>query len=67
MKLVQRVILSQKYAHLFELWYMWFCYTEEAEEEGLMNKGRYHLLLLHEQALDKKGIAESLHTHTNKS
>ena len=30
------------------------------QEEGLTNEGRHHLLLLHKQAHDKRGIAESL-------
>ena len=32
------------------------------QEEGLTNEGRHHLLLLHKQAHDNRGIAESLHT-----
>ena len=31
------------------------------QEEGLTNEGRHHLLLLHKQAHDKRGIEESLH------
>ena len=47
----------------------WLCSTrsiEEAvllQEEGLTNEVRHHLLLLHKQAYDKKGIAESLHVY----
>ena len=34
------------------------------EEEGLTNEGRHqHLLLLHKQAHDKRGIAESLQVY----
>ena len=35
--------------------------SSTVQEEGLKNEGRHHLLLLHKQALDKKGIVESLH------
>ena len=48
---------------------MWLCSTrsiEEAvqlQEEGLTNEVRNHLLLLHKQAYDKKGIAELLHVY----
>ena len=33
------------------------------QEEGLINEGRHHLLLLHNQVHDKRGIAESLHMY----
>ena len=36
-------------------------------EEGLTNEGRNHLLLLHKQAHDKSGIAESLHAYINRA
>ena len=31
--------------------------------QDLKNEGRYHLLLLHEQAHDKRGIVESLQAY----
>jgi len=34
-------------------------------EVGLINEGRYHLLLLHKQVHDKRGFAESLHVYIN--
>ena len=30
------------------------------QEDGLTNEGRHNILLLHKQAEDKRGIAESL-------
>lgn len=38
-----------------------------AVEERLTNKGRYHLLLLHKQAHDKRGIVESQHAYINRA
>ena len=35
--------------------------SSTVQEEGLENEGKHHLLLLHKQAHDKRGIAESLH------
>ena len=32
---------------------------------GTNNEGRHHLLLLHKQVHDKRGIAESLHAYIN--
>ena len=37
------------------------------QEEGLTNKGRHHLLLLHKQAHDKRGIAELQHVYINRA
>ena len=36
-------------------------------EEGLTNKSRHNLLLLHKQVHDKRGIAKSLHAHMNRA
>ena len=33
------------------------------QEEGLINEGRHHLLLLHNQVHDKRGIVESLQVY----
>ena len=33
------------------------------EEVGLANEGRHHLLLVHTQVHDKRGITESLHVY----
>ena len=40
--------------------------SNTVHEEGLANEGRHHLLLLHKQALDKRGIAEPLHEYINR-
>ena len=37
------------------------------QEEGLASDGRHHMLLLHKQEHDKRGIAESLHVYINKA
>ena len=37
------------------------------QEEGLTNEGKHHLLLLHNQAHDKRGIAELLHAHITRA
>ena len=40
--------------------------SSTVQEEGLTNEGRHHLLLLHKQVHDKRGITESLHAHITK-
>ena len=37
------------------------------ERGGLTNEGLHNLLLLYKQAHDKRGIAESLHAHMNRT
>ena len=34
------------------------------QEKGPTNEGMHHLLLLHKQVHDKRGIAESLHAYS---
>ena len=48
---------SQKYAHLFMGQYMWLHWRSSiVREEGLINEGRHHLLLLHKQVHDNRRI-----------
>ena len=69
--LFQRVLFSQKHTYLLMPQYTWLCKKHRrsisVQEEGLMNKGRYHLLLLHRQGHDKRGIAKSLHAYINRA
>ena len=41
--------------------------SSAVQEEGLRNEDRHHLLLLHEQVHDKRGIVESLQVYTNRA
>ena len=59
--------LSKVHPPIYTMEYMWSCQTRSTEgalksstvqEEGLTNKGRQHLLLLHKPAPDNKGIAD---------
>ena len=41
--------------------------SSTVQEEGLTNEGRHHLLLLHKQVHDKRGIAELLHAQITRA
>ena len=41
--------------------------SSTVQEEGLTDEGRHHLLSLHKQAHDKRGIAESLHAQITRA
>ena len=41
--------------------------SSTVQEEGLTNEGRHHLLLLHKQECDKRGIEESLHAQVTRA
>ena len=52
---VHAVMLSKKHRR-----------SSTVQEDGVTNEGRHHLLfILHEQAHDKRGIAEPLHVYIN--
>ena len=53
---VHAVMLSKKHRR-----------SSTTQEEGLTNEGRHNLLLLHKQAHDKRGIAESLHAQITRA
>ena len=69
MKLLQRVLFFQKYAHSSTCSYVkqeapkkWYC-----ARGGTHKKGGHHLLLLHKQTHDKRNIEESLHAYINRA
>ena len=53
---VHAVMLSKKHGR-----------SSTLQVEGLTNEGKHHLLLLHNQAHDKRGIAELLHVHITRA
>ena len=53
---VHAVMLSKKHRR-----------SSTVQEKGLTNEGRHHLLLLHNQAHNKRGIAESLHVYITRA
>ena len=59
MKLLQRVLFSLKYTHLFSTCGYVSYKTKEAVLCKRRDEGRHHLLLLHKQMHDKSGIAKS--------
>ena len=53
---VHAVMLSKKHQR-----------SSTVQEEGLKNEGRQHLLLLHDQAHDKRGIEKPLYVYINRA
>ena len=68
MKLLQRVLFSWKYVHLFMPWYI----QQEARKKqhcarGGTNKWRQTPLAVIKQVLEKRSIAEAMHAYINRA